>query len=126
MAGCRPWVLAGAERKRKMIEFHYPYYPFQWYKNRNPVSGNAGQFNFKVVREGEELAAYCWMGFWCMEKTKDVLHERFPFEEGSVGKAEQWLSEQFSQHSREEIESKEGFFTTQPYTPPKPEPPQQE
>lgn len=106
-----------------MIRFNYPFYPFQWYKNKNPVSGNAGQFNYKVLRDGDELCAWCWMGVWCMEKTKDVLEKRFPFEEESVEAARSWLEEQFNSHSRDEIESKSGFFTTEPYTPPKePEP----
>ncbi len=102
-----------------MIQFNYPFYPFQWYKNKNPVSGNAGQFNYKVQRDGDELCAYCWMGVWCMEKTKDVLQKRFPFAEESVKEAENWLLEQFQSHTRDEIESREGFFSTEPYTPPK-------
>ncbi len=107
-----------------MIHFNYPYYPLQWYKNKNPVSGNAGQFNYKVLREGDELTAWCWMGFWCLEKTKDVKRRTFPFgpkgEQGEEGlqQAVAWLKEEFESHSREEIESKEGFFTTEPYTPP--------
>ena len=108
-----------------MIRFNYPFYPIQWYKNRNPVSGNAGQFNYKVVKEGDELAAYCWMGFWCMEKTKDVLSQRFPFSEEAVQQAQDWLKEEFDSHTRDEIESKEGFFTTEPYTPPKEETPEE-
>lgn len=102
-----------------MIQFNYPYYPFQWYKNKNPVSGNAGQFNYKVQRDGDELCAWCWMGVWCMEKTKDVLQKRFPFAEESVEEARNWLLEQFKSHTRDEIESKDGFFSTAPYTPPK-------
>lgn len=105
-----------------MVKFNYPFYPFQWYRNKNPVSGNAGQFNYRVIRQDDELVAWCWMGVWCMEKTKDVLEHRFPFEEPSVEAARSWLEEQFNLHSREEIESKEGFFTTDPYTPPKEEP----
>ena len=62
-----------------MIHFNYPHYPLQWYRNANPVSGNAGQFNYKVLRQGGELAAWCWMGVWCMEKTKDVKERRFAF-----------------------------------------------
>lgn len=104
-----------------MIHFNYPNYPMQWYKNKNPVSGNAGQFNYKVLRDGDELAAWCWMGVWCMEKTKDVKERRFAFGEEGVAQAIAWLKEEFESHSREEIESKLGFFTTEPYTPPKEE-----
>ena len=104
-----------------MIHFNYPNYPMQWYKNKNPVSGNAGQFNYKVLRDGDELAAWCWMGMWCMEKTKDVKERRFAFGEEGVAQAIAWLKEEFGSHSREEIESKLGFFTTEPYTPPKEE-----
>ena len=102
-----------------MIRFNYPYYPLQWYKNKNPVSGNAGQFNYKVLRQQDELVAWCWMGFWCMEKTKDVKEKRFPFEEPSIQLAIDWLHAEFDTYTRKEIESTEGFFTTEPYTPPK-------
>lgn len=101
-----------------MIRFNYPYYPMQWYKNKNPVSGNAGQFNYKVLRDGDQLVAWCWMGFWCMEKTQDVTEQRFDFSEEGLAQAIAWLEQQFNQHSRQEIESKDGFFTTEPYTPP--------
>lgn len=100
-----------------MIHFNYPNYPMQWYKNKNPVSGNAGQFNYKVLRQDDELVAWCWMGVWCMEKTKDVKERRFPFGQEGLTQAIDWLKEEFGNHSREEIESKEGFFTTEPYTP---------
>ena len=61
------------------------------------------------------------MGVWCMEKTKDVKERRFAFGEEGVAQAIAWLKEEFDSHSREEIESKLGFFTTEPYTPPKEE-----
>ncbi|WP_418710654.1 hypothetical protein [Allofournierella sp.] len=115
-----------------MIHFNYPHYPLQWYRNANPVSGNAGQFNYKVLRQGGELAAWCWMGVWCMEKTKDVKERRFAFpdkqeqeQQESVDQAIAWLREEFDAHSRAEIEARDGFFTTGPYTPPAPEPPQE-
>lgn len=101
-----------------MIRFNYPHYPHQWYKNGNPVSGNAGLFNYKVLRQGEELAAWCWMGLWCMEKTKDVKERRFAFGEEGVAAARAWLEEEFNSHSRAEIEAKNSFFATEPYTPP--------
>lgn len=104
-----------------MIHFNYPYYPMQWYSNKNPVSGNAGQFNYKVLRQGDELAAWCWMGLWCMEKTKDVKQQRFPFSEEGVQQAQDWLRQEFESHDRDEIEASGGFFNTEPYTPPPPE-----
>lgn len=105
-----------------MIRFNYPFYPMQWYKNGNPVSGNAGQFNYKVIRAGDALAANCWMGCWCMEKTKDVLGESFALSEDGVAQAQEWLAGQFATHTQDELASEEGFLDTTPYTPPKPTP----
>ena len=102
-----------------MTQFNYPDYPMQWYKNKNPVSGNAGQFNYKVQRQDDQLVAWCWMGFWCLEKTKDVKQRQFDFGPEGVQQAIEWLRQEFESHSRQEIESKEGFFTTEPYQPPK-------
>ena len=62
-----------------MIRFNYPYYPLQWYKNGNPVSGNAGQFNYKTLRQGDELRAWWWLGPWCLEKTEHVETTVFPY-----------------------------------------------
>lgn len=107
-----------------MLHFNYPRYPMQWYKNGNPVSGNAGQFNYKVLRQGDELAAWCWMGLWCMEKTKDVKERRFAYGETGLGEAVAWLEEEFNSCLRAEVEAKEGFLTTEPYTPPPQEPPE--
>ena len=44
-----------------------------------------------------------------------------PLARRGVAQVIAWLKEEFDSHSREEIESKLGFFTTEPYTPPKEE-----
>lgn len=103
-----------------MIRFNYPYYPLQWYKNGNPVSGNAGQFNYKVQRAGDELKAFCWMGPWCMEKTKDVAAASFPFGQEGIDQAQSWLKEQFDATPREAVEAPSAFLDSEPYTPPPP------
>ena len=108
-----------------MIRFNYPFYPMQWYKNKNPVSGNAGQFNYKVIRTGDELTASCWMGFWCMEKTQNIVENTFPLSEDGIEQAKNWLNAQFDTHSRDEIESRVGFLETEPYTPQKQTEPQE-
>ena len=65
-------------------------------------------------------------------KTKDVKERRFAFpdkqeqeQQESVDQAIAWLREEFDAHPRAEIEARDGFFTTEPYTLPAPEPPQE-
>ena len=99
-----------------MIRFNYPYYPLQWYKNGNPVSGNAGQFNYKTLRQGDELRAWWWLGPWCMEKTEHVETQTFPFGQEGIDAARGWLEEAFNP-----IEAKSAFLDSEPWTPLAPE-----
>ena len=103
-----------------MIRFNYPYYPLQWYKNGNPVSGNAGQFNYKALRQGDELRAWWWLGPWCMEKTEHVKTAAFPFGQEGVDAARAWLEEAFNAIPRDAIEAKSAFLDSEPWTPPAP------
>lgn len=103
-----------------MIRFNYPYYPLQWYKNGNPVSGNAGQFNYKTLRQGDELRAWWWLGPWCLEKTEHVKTAAFPFGQEGVDAARAWLEEAFNALSRDAIEAKSAFLDSEPWTPPAP------
>ena len=104
-----------------MIRFNYPYYPLQWYKNGNPVSGNAGQFNYKTLRQGDELRAWCWLGPWCLEKTEHVETEVFPFGQEGIDQARAWLEEKFNAVPRDTIQAKSAFLDSEPWTPPAPE-----
>lgn len=108
-----------------MVRFSYPFYPMQWYKNKNPVSGNAGLFNYKVQRQEDILVAHYWLGVWCMEKTKDVYSQSFPLSEEGLQKAVQWLTNAFKATPADQLESRDAFFTTQPYTPPKEKQPEE-
>ena len=100
-----------------MVRFNYPFYPFQWYKNGNPVSGNAGQFNYKVLRSGDKLNAWWWLGPWCMENTKEVHHAAFPFDEAGVSAAKAWLEENFAAAPRETVEGRAPVLESEPYYP---------
>ena len=104
-----------------MIRFNYPYYPLQWYKNGNPVSGNAGQFNYKTLRLGDELRAWWWLGPWCLEKTEHVETAVFPFGQEGIDAARAWLEEAFNAIPRDTIEAKSAFLDSEPWTPPAPE-----
>lgn len=104
-----------------MVRFNYPYYPFQWYKNGNPASGSAGAFNYKVQRAGDQLQAFCWLGPWCMENTRQVDSAQFPFGEEGLRQAESWLKERFDRVSREVLEAPLDVLGAEPWSPPEKE-----
>ena len=90
-------------------------------QNGNPVSGNAGQFNYKTLRQGDELRAWWWLGPWCLEKTEHVETAVFPFGQEGIDAARAWLEEAFNAIPRDTIEAKSAFLDSEPWTPPAPE-----
>lgn len=73
--------------------FHLP--EIKYFQFKNCFAGSHGEFNYKVIPDGDLLAVFLWYGPYCLEKSEIAKQRSFPVTAEGLAEAESWIMEEF-------------------------------
>lgn len=69
----------------------------KYFQFKNYFAGSLGEFNYKLIPDGEVLKVSVWYGAYCMEKSEIAAQTEFPLTLQGLMDAESWLKQQFEE-----------------------------
>ncbi|MBC8611068.1 hypothetical protein [Massiliimalia timonensis] len=64
---------------------------YEYFEARNIFSGSKGDFNFKILPDGEVMRVKTWMGRFCLEKSEVWQEQEFPISKDGFELMRKWL-----------------------------------